>query len=373
MKNKLFIAFVLVITLVLTGVYVNFRMKLSRRNLVATLMAENSMINVLIAGSNSFNDNRNRFFMIASINPENRKIGLTFVPPAYRVDIHEDGVGKEISSLDITDFKELSKALEADMGLKIPFYAILYAPDAERIVDLVEGLKLYVFEKKKLLSGIDFGEEYFDGNKAVQYINITENNSIYYKYDRVMDFIFSFYISRDQYKKYNNLPFIDRLTETIKTNLTAREVQTLGSIFFDDSKIYWTLLPGKINSQGMYVSDEIAKRVFADQFLKKLVIEEKGEKNVKVKILNATNLPGIARKFRSQLMKDGISVVEFGTYERGVMQNSVIIDQKGDLEGAELVSQILGVTEVHHIIDSAQLQDVLVIIGTDLGETVHEK
>ena len=38
------------------------------------------MINILVAGSNAYNENKHKFFSIISINPINNKIGITFIP-----------------------------------------------------------------------------------------------------------------------------------------------------------------------------------------------------------------------------------------------------------------------------------------------------
>ncbi|NCU32928.1 MAG: LytR family transcriptional regulator [Candidatus Moranbacteria bacterium] len=50
----------------------------------------------------------------------------------------------------------------------------------------------------------------------------------------------------------------------------------------------------------------------------------------KIKILNGTSVPGLARKLRNTLIKDGFNVVEFGTSAYPPMKETVIICRKSD-------------------------------------------
>jgi hypothetical protein len=370
--KKLIIA--LFVLIVLGLVITNFviKMNLSRRNIVAQLQTENSMINVLIAGSNNFNDNRFAFFSLISINPDKGTVGITFIPPSYSVDANEDGSGVRIDSVDLDNYSLISSALERDLGLKIPFYISLYSVDAQRITDLIEGLDLFIFEEKNILPSLSFGMNYLDGEKSLKYINSVENNSIFYKYDRVMDVVFSLAENREKYRPFINRAFIAHASETLRTNLTVREIESLAHLAVDSSRIFWTLLPGQLEEDGIYVMDDLARNVYKESFLKQLVIDETGEKNIKVTILNGTTISGLAMKTRNALMRDGINVVQFGTYSDQKLTKTMIIDQKGDPDRLETISVKLGVENCYHVIDSTQLHDILVIIGRDQGAELNE-
>jgi hypothetical protein len=370
-KIRILIAVAIVAALALGGVYLRHRYNLGKRNIVEELTVENSMINVLLAGSNEFNDDKLRLFIVVSINPENKKIGLTFLPPRFAVDVDEDGVSEQISEFSFDNFNDLTLAIERELDIKIPFYSVLYSPDLKRAVDLAMGVDLFVYEEEKMGQGIVFGENYFDGDHLLEYINTAENNSIYYKYDRIIDIVFSLDAHKEKYSDFANEQIIDLLMERISTNLNTREVLSLSDFFFNNTALEWTLLPGKINSSGLYVMDEIARTVYRDSFLKKLVIEEKGEFTLKVKLLNATQTPGLAMKYRALLMREGINVVEFGTYDERDLDRTLVIDRKGNPKQLNSVIELIGIENIYQVVDSTQLHDVVIMLGNDLA--VEEK
>ncbi|MFW6365517.1 MAG: LCP family protein [Spirochaetota bacterium] len=367
---KIRIVFILSIltALVLSGLYIHHRYQMGRRNIVTHLAEENSMINILLAGSNEYDENRHRLFIVVSINPENRKIGLTFIPPAFAVDLNEDGVAEKIGDVNPSSMSDLNAAIERELDMKIPFFAVLYSPDLSRMVDLVYGIDLFMFEPEKTTQGMTFGRNYLDGNHIVEYINIAENGSIYSKYDRIMDVVFTLHARRDQYKQFATRPLVDLALETINTNMNSREVLSLASYFFDGTSILWTLLPGKLDVSGLYVRDEIAQTVYRESFLKRLVIEETGELSLKAKLQNATDIPGLARRYRSMLMREGVNVVEFGTFEDMILNETLIIDRKGNAQAAAYLSELIGTDRVYQVIDSTQLHDVLIILGQDAAQ-----
>lgn len=373
MKLRIALTGLLLTLLVLAGIYVYHQYTVSKRNIVAQFVENNNMINILLAGSNEYQDRRHRLFVVLSINPENNNMGLTFVPPSFAVDVNMDGRTEKIGDVAPADFTAVARALGQELDMRIPFYTVLYSPDLSRIVDLVCGVDIFIYEKYKMTHGISFGENYLDGTHLVEYINTTENNSIYDKYDRIMDVVFALYNNRERYRKYLNRPFVELARETVQTNLNTREILSLASFFFDTSGIEWTLLPGKIDASGQYVMDEIAQTVYQESFLKKLVIEEDGEMTVKAKLLNGTRIPGLARKYRTMLMREGVNVVEFGTYENRPLSETLVIDRKGNTREAAYLSELIGAERVYQVIDSTRLHDVLVVLGKDAADRSTEE
>lgn len=367
MKKRLLIIIIssVIVLLVLFAIY---SYKLRTRNAIEKFAANNRMINILIAGSNIYNENRHSFYSIISLNPENGRIGLTFIPPAFKVDL--DGSGRyfyRIDEIDINDFKKLSDSLYSSLKLKIPFYVVLYSPDVERVVDLIGGIDLYVLDQVKGIHGIKFGLNYFDGEKIVQYINSTEEASIFTKYDRIQDILLTLYSSRDRYNKYINLELISEVIKSIKTNLMPQEVMTFAEILYKKkSNIISTILPGYFDDTGFYNTNERSYKIYEKDFLKKIVIDTDFHETIKIKILNGTSISGLAKKMRRFFIRKGLKVVEFGTSPYPQQDNTVIINQKGNTEFAEKVSGMIGVGIIHHIIDTTQLNNVLLIIGKDM-------
>ena len=368
MKKKLITAGIIcsIVLIALTGYYFY---SIFTRNIIQLLISQKRMINILIAGSNVYHNNKHKFYGILSINPENNKIGLTFLPPSMRIDLN--GKGKDFQKLediDMGDFKDLSSALDRDLKIKIPFYIELYSPDIVRVVDLLEGIDLLVLDQVKGSNLFTFGPSYLDGNKVIKYINYAEKNSIYRKYDRIQDVLLSLYYKKERYKKFNNLEFITEAIKSIKTNLLPQEIMSLLKLFLEESELVCTVIPGELDTQGFYYMDNIAYKIYEKEFLTRLVYTEKANPNIKVKILNGTDIPGLARKMRNLLIRDGLNLVEFGTSPYPKFGYTFIINQKGNIANVRKVSEIIGVEKIYHIIDNTQMHDVLIITGKDFAK-----
>jgi polyisoprenyl-teichoic acid--peptidoglycan teichoic acid transferase len=360
-KTGFVILSVFVAFMIVYGIYNKYT-----RNAIEVLVSQKKMINILLEGSNVYHDNRHSMYAIASINPDNGRIGITFLPPTLKISM--DGSGrntKRINEIDIDNYNKLNRSLGRDLKMNVPFYIEIYGDDVERSVDILGGIELFILDQCKEIPGFKMGVNYIDGNKTLQYINDVENNSIYRKYDRIQDVFYSMYFNKEKYRKLTNIDFISTLFKKVKTNLLEQEIASLLKIIYKDSEIVSTTLPGKIDDKGDYIFDDISCKIYEKEFITRLVINEKPETAIKVKILNGTDVPGLAKKMRNILAREGITIVEFGTSPYPFMDKTVIINQKGDLTGVMKISELLGLGTIHHIIDNSQLSSALIIIGKD--------
>lgn len=340
-------------------------MQHEKENAVEMLVSKKNMINILVAGSNSFKGNKHSFFSVISINPVTGKTGITFIPSKLEVDLHGDGSGYTLDRVDVGDYDKLCKSLSKILKMNIPFYLSIYSPDVVKWIDFTEGINLYVLNTENGIYGLKNGLNYFNGDKIVKYINNVPNNTVFEKYDRIQDIILTMYYSRQKYQSYLNPISVDILTSTVKTNITDPEFMTLGKIILGEGDLICTVLPGKFSSEGIYYMDGVAYKIYEQNFLKKLLFQETGEMNVKVRVLNATAVSGLAKKTRNSLVREGIAVVEFATFKYGELDNSVLINQNGNISAVKYVSELTGITNVYHVTDSTELNDVMVIIGKD--------
>lgn len=361
------VALVLAGCLLVSG-FIYHRYTISKRNIVDELVEQKSLINILVAGGNRFNGNRNRFYAVVSINPENGKVGITFIPPEFRI-----GKDERLENTDFSNDRKVRDSISEELGIKIPFYLIVYAPDVARAVDLTGGFDIFIpgdGENKSASYG--GGVKYLDGKKVMRYINAPEE-SVYRKYDRILDIcLTAYYLNKEKYTALITPELISLLRKTVKTNMQPKELYSVARLLTSDGDMISTLLPGRFVS-GLYSMDDISREVYDSRFLKRLVIGETGDKNVKVRLLNGTRIPGLARKVRDQLMREGVIVVEFGTADSQDFRETVIINQKGNAADSRFVGGIIGITNEHYIIDSSQLHALTVIIGTDLAEESGEE
>ena len=158
------------------------------------------------------------------------------------------------------------------------------------------------------------------------------------------------------------------MLSSLNTNLLIQEMLSLADLVYDAKTVYTTIMPGKVDSNDNYTVDDITRKLYEQKFLRPLVLGITDTESIKVRILNGSDIPGLARKMRNVLTKEGLTVVEFGTSPYSVIDKTVIINQKGNLNSALRVSSILGIDAMYHIVDSSQLADVLVIAGKDYSQ-----
>jgi hypothetical protein len=360
---------VIVCALVLLGgAYSIYYYNLSTRNSVDILIENKKLINILISGSNKFNDNQHKFYAVLSVNPENSKVGVTFLPPELEIDINGDGEVIPLSAVNMRDFNKLSVALFNTIKIKIPFYVTLYAPDVVRAVDLIEGIDLYALKTDEVLRTKPMYLNYFDGEKIMYYINKVEDNSIYLKYDKIQELLLTLYHNKKTLVKFIDIGFISELTKTLEksTNILPQELLSIVELIMKESSLSCTILPGQYSQEGMFFHDDIASKTYENEFLRWLVFKQEGKKSAKVKIVNGTNISGLARRIRNTLVREGVSVVEYGTSPYPDVSRSVIINLNGDESASKQVSDVLGVSRVYYKINNTQLHNILVIVGKDL-------
>lgn len=83
---------------------------------------------------------------------------------------------------------------------------------------------------------------------------------------------------------------------------------------------------------------------------------------IRVEVLNATRVRGLARRATMHLRDRGFDVVTVGT-SREARDSTVVLDRSGHPEWAELVAKALGGARVESARDSSRYLDATVLIG----------
>lgn len=95
--------------------------------------------------------------------------------------------------------------------------------------------------------------------------------------------------------------------------------------------------------------------------------EQSDGERVRVEVLNAAGIPGLARTATEQLRQSGFDVVYFGNASGEGPDTSWVLDRVGDLDAAERVADALRIEQVRTRVDTTLFVDVSVILGRDWG------
>ncbi len=90
-----------------------------------------------------------------------------------------------------------------------------------------------------------------------------------------------------------------------------------------------------------------------------------GMGRVRVEVLNASGVSGIARQATGCLRDQGFDVVYYGNAGTYGQDPSVVIDRVGDRFAAELIGKALGIPGIRSEPDSTLLVDVTVLLGPE--------
>jgi hypothetical protein len=83
---------------------------------------------------------------------------------------------------------------------------------------------------------------------------------------------------------------------------------------------------------------------------------------IRVEVLNATRVRGLARRATMHLRDRGFDVVNVGT-SREARDSTLVLDRSGHAEWAALVARALGGARVEPAPDSSRYLDVTVLVG----------
>jgi hypothetical protein len=86
---------------------------------------------------------------------------------------------------------------------------------------------------------------------------------------------------------------------------------------------------------------------------------------VRVEVLNASGVPGLARRGTEMLRDGGFDVVSYGNGQGYAPDSSLVMDRIGRMELARSVADAMGVPRVYARPDSNVYVDVTVVLGRD--------
>jgi hypothetical protein len=93
---------------------------------------------------------------------------------------------------------------------------------------------------------------------------------------------------------------------------------------------------------------------------------------VRVEVLNAGGVRGMAAAARDHLRNEGFDVVHYGNAGSFGRESSVVLHRGGGMEAARGVAAALGIQEVRSEPDSTLLVDVTVLLGSAWGRDDSE-
>ncbi len=323
--------------------------------------------------------------LLLRIDPTDNSVNMLSIPRDTQVDIPGIGVTKinqaNVGGGPLLARETVSKTLN---GVEIDRYVRVSTDAFRELVDLLGGVDVYVPEPmqyndntQKLKIDLKPGWQTLDGDKAEQFARFRHDSlGDIGRVQRQQALIKAL---RSKLESPMILPQIPRLLgimqKYIDTNLSMEEMlalvnfgQRLGK---DDLKM--VLLPGRFSAPNEFrasywIMDAQGRDRVMQEYFKSSPTEAGTEPplaNLKIAIQNASSDPQAATQFAKYLATIGYTNVYQADNWQDPQAKTQIIVQKGDLQGAQVLQNALGLGKVEATSTGELDSDLTIRVGED--------
>ncbi|WP_297634034.1 LCP family protein [uncultured Clostridium sp.] len=371
--------------------------KITDENMMAAKpVAADETVNILLLGMDvgsveNPNDNsskRTDTIMVLNFNPKTKKINLVSIPRDTKIDINGRS-WKINAAYPIGGEKEITKQVENILGININYLAKIDYKAFRDIIDAIGGVTVKIkhdmdYTDKSQNLRIKFKKgttEHLDGKKAEEFFRWRKNNDgtglAMGDLDRIEnqhEFLQAVVDKCTSPAIVLRLPSILKAIEkNVSTNMEGSTLikYALKMIFVKSNNVNMTTIKGvpkDIGGQSYFIFEkEKNKDLLAE--LKNGTTENKGPESkgeISVKILNSTEVSGLAARYKTTLDREGFKKIDVGTIENNVSKNTYALVKSKDIKKI-VEKDLIGIDEYKVMKDGDENSkyDLVVVLGLD--------
>ncbi|MGY4589719.1 polyisoprenyl-teichoic acid--peptidoglycan teichoic acid transferase [Thermostichus sp. MS-CIW-40] len=331
---------------------------------------------------------RSDTILLARFDPQARRITVLSIPRDTRVRLPGFGVTK-INAANLAGGPALTAQVVSHLmgGIPIDRYIRLNTDALEELIDAVGGLEIYVPEPmqyadhtQQLFIHLEPGWQRLNGEQAHHFARFRRDHlglGDIGRVQRQQELLRA--LSRELLSPavWPRIPKILQVIRTnLDTNLTWEEVLSLAKFVLTSGgdRIDLVLLPGRFSQPGEFstsywLPDPAGiRRVAVSHFGLEAEVARIPPHRLRIAVQNATGEPGMARRMVQELVRQGYVhafAVEDSTQ---VLQQTEILAQSGDREGAKQIRAAIGLGEVRVESTGVLNSDVTIRIGQDWAQ-----
>ncbi len=282
------------------------------------------------------------------------------------------------------------KKVESLTGVRIPFYMIIDVHGISKIVDLFEGIKLFIPNPVEIIESpslvlLPAGNVVLDGEKAVLFMDYKEkgeeNVERISRRQKVLQALFVSIAKKNSF--LNNRKLDSVLYSTMKTDLSKaavvsffREIKSL-----DTERMVFQRVLGaqrKIGNETLlfpHYEGKLLKETVS-QTVESLANTETTGRNalhISIDILNGTGQNGLAGRTSRVFKSFGYDILNLGNYSTDNLEKTFVLSRSMDTEAADRIAEIIKCKNVKYAntIDISNTEilndssDVIVVLGKD--------
>ncbi len=311
--------------------------------------------------------------LLVSVDPEHGKVNALSIPRDTRAAIPGVGVNKINAAYAFGGPGLTIRAVEDLLGVRVDYYIKLGPASFARLVDAIGGVEVDVEKEMRytdtwagLRINLKKGRQVLDGAQAEGYIR--------FRHDALGDIG---RVERQQkillaiFRKLKNPAMVVRaphlvraFTDNTQTNLTLPEILSLGmfALRLEETDIRTATLPGTFTPNFWEPDWSRARPLVLDYFhgVSPQMLAE-----TSIELLNASGIPGLARRTAGRLERLGFRIVRVGT-ARETAAATVIIDRAGKDAVTRLLAESLGNPQILRRVEAAEV-DITVLLARDVA------
>jgi len=294
-------------------------------------------------------------------------------------------VGRIDSLYKVHSIEGYRDTIEAFVKEDIPFFLEMSFSQLERLIDLLGGIEVFIANSLEMdVKGrkiqLPSGNLHLDGGKAMVYVSLQDpEESDIDRIIRIQKFIQSLLKKIGESVEFLTHPdVVPYLKEVVRTDMETRgllsflrEMRKLDIERMSFQRVLGNLR--KVEAEDLlfpHFEGQLLRQT-VKKMLETLASTEgvRGEEaGLTLEILNGTKMPGLARRTREIYQSFGFDVVSYGNAETQEIEKTVIIDRKGNREGAARVASIIKCTNIvsgPSTFGSQKNADFTIVLGGD--------
>lgn len=360
--------------------------------------ASNEPVNILLIGTDIGNvnqvdnqaDKRTDTIMVLNYNPQNKNLHIVSIPRDTLINVNGKNV-KINSAYEIGGYSKIESEVENLLDININYMVKIDYSAFDEIIDAIGGIDMEIDRNmiyddpvQNLHINFKAGETvHLDGKKAEEFFRWRKNNDG------------SGFANGDLDRIENQHKFISKVIEkctsplmifrvpkimsavgdNVETNMSAFDVLSYGMKFMGlkQENVTMSTITGtekNINGESFVVFDKNANKEILASLTSssnsKGLASSTSKSDIRIKILNATKISGLAAKVMKQLSNDGYTKIDTGNTE--LSDKSSIL--ANDSDKSNIIKQDLNIKNIEKKENKPEYNDydVIIILGKDYEE-----
>ncbi|MEM8544753.1 MAG: LCP family protein [Cyanobacteria bacterium P01_H01_bin.119] len=324
--------------------------------------------------------------LLVRVDPAAGTVSVLSIPRDTRMEIPGHGVMK-VNQANVEGGAPLSaETVSRNLdSLTIDRYVRISTGAFREIVDLVGGVEVlvpqpmeYVDQTQDLVIDLEPGLQVLNGDQAEQFARFRQD--AYGDIGRVQRQQILLKALRNRLTNPTVLPRLPQivrvLQERIDTNLSPEELLALANsaLETESQDFRMVMLPGRFSQPGEFVasywimdetaSDRVLNDFFRDEAVA-LLSEDTAVRNLHIAVQNASDDPWVARQVVSYLREQGFNDLYLMQDWPASLERTEVIAQRGDLNAAETIAEILGLGQAISESTGNLESDITIRVGLD--------